>query len=188
MASMPSRQGQLILASPSLEDPNFAKAVTLIVEHNDEGALGLILNRPMELSVADALRQSEQSETVCHHTGLLHQGGPCAGPLMVLHTDADKAGIRVGEGLYFSVEAQDVAWLLEHHEGRMKCFVGYSGWGAGQLESELDVGSWLVCQGGAEAVFASGGDQWLDLLRVISPAEAALARNPRLRPSDPRMN
>lgn len=185
---MSSRQGQLLLATPSLEDPNFARTVTLIVEHTDDGALGLVLNRPTDITVLDALEQSEQADAACNHSGFLHQGGPCAGPLMVLHTREDKAGIAVGDGVYFSVDAEDVSWLLEHHDGPMRCFVGYAGWGAGQLEAETDVGSWIFARADAALVFEAGEGQWLEILRVISPGEAALIANPKLKPADPSLN
>src|SRR5687768_5273835 len=83
---MKSLQGQLLIASPKLFDPNFFRSVVLLVQHTDAGALGLVLNRPLEMTINDAWGQV--SETPCDATGFLHQGGPCEGPLMVLHTDS----------------------------------------------------------------------------------------------------
>src|ERR1700720_344277 len=83
---MPIRsfQGQLLLASSRLADPNFARAVVLMVSHGEEGSLGLVLNRPLEMTVKEACEQV--LETTCEIDDALHQGGPCEGPLMVLHT------------------------------------------------------------------------------------------------------
>ena len=83
---MKSLQGQLLIASPKLFDPNFFRSVILLVQHGENGALGLVLNRPLEMTIANAWEQV--SEMPCEATGFLHQGGPCDGPLMVLHTDA----------------------------------------------------------------------------------------------------
>jgi putative transcriptional regulator len=185
---MPPRHGQLLLAGPALADPNFAQTVTLIVQHDDAGALGLVLNRPLEVTVAAAIERQATVATECRHVGLLHHGGPCPGPLMVLHNDALRGGVAVCDGVYFSVDGDDVAWLLEHHEGPMRCFAGYAGWGPGQLEAEIDTGSWLITRASEASVFHGGANQWLELLKLISPAQAVLAQNPRLRPADPSMN
>src|SRR5205814_2997514 len=83
---MKSLQGQLLIASPKLFDPNFFRSVVLLVQHTENGALGLILNHPLEMTIANAWEQV--SEMPCEATGVLHQGGPCDGPLMVLHTEA----------------------------------------------------------------------------------------------------
>jgi putative transcriptional regulator len=182
------RQGQILLAGPRLEDPNFAQTVTLLVQHDDEGALGLVLNRPTKLTVAAALEQHAAVASSCGHIGLLHHGGPCSGPLMLLHNRGDRSGVSVCDGVHFTVDADDVAWLLEHHDGPMKCFAGYAGWGSGQLEAEIEVGSWLIARATREAVFDGGEGQWLELLSRIDPTHAKLARQPWLRPADPTVN
>src|SRR5687767_11333969 len=81
--AMKSRQGQLLIASSRLRDPNFFKSVVLIVKDSDEGALGVILNRPLEITVADAC--GEQVPAASEVDEPIHQGGPCEGPLTVLH-------------------------------------------------------------------------------------------------------
>src|SRR5208282_6015778 len=77
-------QGRLLIASPRLVDPNFFRSIVLLVQHSEDGALGLILNRQLKISVRSAWAQISQS--VCQADGFLYQGGPCDGPLMVLHT------------------------------------------------------------------------------------------------------
>jgi len=81
---MKSLQGHLLIASPTLLDPNFRKSVVLLVQHNEEGAMGLVLNRPTETKLCEAWTQV--AETDCASDASLNLGGPCEGPLMALHT------------------------------------------------------------------------------------------------------
>ncbi len=149
-----SLQGHLIVAAPKLRDPNFFKTVVLMVQHNDEGALGLVLNRPLEATIEAAWEQV--SETPCHAEGPLHQGGPCEGPLMVVHTHETASDIEVFPGVYFTTEREKIEWLMKHNDGAIKFFVGYAGWAAGQLENEIQENGWLHCAADADLIF--GGD------------------------------
>src|SRR5687767_11112387 len=97
---MTSLQGQLLIASPKLVDPNFFHTVILLVQHNDEGALGLVLNRPLRTTVKEMWREVAEDEE-CEVEGPLHQGGPCEGALMVVHADAAEAEAQVTDGVYF---------------------------------------------------------------------------------------
>src|SRR3569833_2492734 len=99
---MPSRRGKLLVASPRLRDPNFFKAVVLIVKDEDDGALGVILNRPLEISVADACGEEVQAAENVEE--FIHQGGPCEGPLTVLHGNPAAGGDEVIEGVRFSMD------------------------------------------------------------------------------------
>ena len=80
-----SLDGHFLVASRELLDPNFARSVVLIIRHSEEGAMGLVLNRPTKTSVSEAWKQV--SEAPCPTTGLIHLGGPCRGPLMAIHGD-----------------------------------------------------------------------------------------------------
>ena len=184
---MTSRRGQLLLAGTQLVDPNFVQTVTVLVEHNDQGAMGLVLNRPTKTTVAQAWAQVDV-DTPCLQDGFLYHGGPCAGPLMLLHTDRDHGQIQVTDGIFYTNDAEDVQWLVEHHRDAIKCFVGYAGWGPGQLEAELDAESWIVAPATASEVFDAAPQQWFDLLSAINPAQAAIMRNPKIVPPDPSVN
>lgn len=180
---MKSLQGKLLIAAPTLEDPNFAHSVVLLVRHNDEGALGVIVNRPLETSVKEAV--GDAVEEPFDVEGALHQGGPCEGPLMVVHTQEEAAEMEVARGMYFSVERDKVEWLLKNESGHARYFVGYSGWGAGQLEAEMETGSWLVADGGEDFVFGDTDELWSRLLTA-----ATLGRwiKPGQMPEDPSVN
>src|ERR1051325_4180146 len=101
-STMDSLQGHLLVASSMLGDPNFVQTIILIVQHDENGALGLVLNRALETTVKDALDDSAEIE--CEIDDYLYQGGPCQGPLMVLHDDPLAADSKVLEGVFFSTE------------------------------------------------------------------------------------
>ena len=187
---MKTLQGQFLVAAPKLTDPNFFRSVVLMVQHNDEGALGLIVNRPLDTSVQKAWEQV--SEDACEVEGYLHQGGPCDGPLMVVHTDEDLGQIEVMPGVHFSTEKDVVEELVTKGDDdlRIKFFVGYAGWAPGQLERELSEGSWQVTSATAEQVFQAdaGEDQWTALRREIARATSFPWIDPKRIPPDPTVN
>jgi putative transcriptional regulator len=156
-----------------------------MVQHDEGGALGLILNRPLETTIKDAWEQV--SELPCDVEQLLHQGGPCDGPLMVLHTDATLSDMEVMPGLYFSADKDAVEALVARNEGSTKYFVGYAGWGPGQLENELEEGGWLTAPATAEQVFEESEEQWMALARRIMDSAATWLRA-KVIPEDPSVN
>jgi len=180
---MKSLQGQLLVASAHLADPNFARSVVLLVQHDENGAMGLVLNRSLEMSVGDALSQSMDESYDGDET--LHQGGPCEGPLMVLHTHEPVAQIKVIDGVCFSAERDSIAWLLKNNRGPIQFFAGYSGWAAGQLESELAAGGWSLAVATPRDAFGGDDDQWTAI-----NARIALGRpiSRRIIPNDPQSN
>jgi putative transcriptional regulator len=186
LAPMTSLQGKLLVSSPKLVDPNFFHTVVLIVQHNEDGALGLVLNRPLQTSVREMW--DEVGESDCGVEGVLHQGGPCEGPLMVLHTDEDRAEMVVGGGMYFCTSRERIEKLIDGQAAHTKFFVGYAGWTAGQLESEMGEGSWLTAPANIEAVFDGDEHLWTDLVRAISRAAVTNMVDPKRIPDDPSVN
>lgn len=161
--AMDSTQGKLLLASPRLADPNFARSVVLMIQHNDQGALGLILNRPLQISVRQACEQSLGEP--CEVEGVLHQGGPCEGPLMVLHGNEMVKDADVLPGVFFTTEKSKIELLLKNQLGSARYFVGYAGWSPGQLEAEMDMDSWIVADAQPAHVFENQVNLWLMLMR-----------------------
>jgi putative transcriptional regulator len=160
---MESTQGKLLLASPKLVDPNFAQTVVLMVQHNEQGALGLVLNRPLRITVRQACEQSLGE--ACDVEGLLHQGGPCEGPLMVLHANEMSKDADVLPGLFFTTEKSKIESLLKQQISSARYFVGYSGWTAGQLEAEMEMNSWVIADAQAAHVFEEPANLWAKLMR-----------------------
>src|SRR6266550_1901510 len=107
---MNSLQGKILLASSRLMESNFVHTVILMVQHDENGALGLILNRPLEITVREACEKA--LETECEVDGMIHQGGPCEGPLMVMHPYEDASQLEVIDGVHFTAEREHIEGLL----------------------------------------------------------------------------
>ena len=184
---MESLRGKLLLASPILVDPNFQRTVVLITEHSDEGAMGLVLNRPSDAAVNDAipelawLAEDPDEEAV-------YMGGPVTpGGVMVLaeFTDPAEAAVTVLADIGFVPADVEDAEAFEAALGRRRIFAGHSGWGPGQLESELEEESWIVADAKPDDVFAQDSeDLWSAVLRRMGRKYALLATMPL----DPSLN
>lgn len=180
---MESLAGHFLIASPKLVDPNFARTVVLMVQHGEEGALGLVINRPLETSVEEICEKV--LETPCAAEGVLYQGGPCEGPLMVVHTHVARSDISVKDGIHFSTERESIEWLLRYNEAPVKYFVGYSGWAAGQLENEMESGSWFTLPAEEEQIFDGGEELWS---KLFTAATLGKWIDPDRIPDDPSLN
>src|SRR4051812_10819975 len=104
-------KGKVLVASHQLLDPNFARAIVLIVQHDENGAMGLVLNRALSTTVAEAWTQV--SSVPYPNEDPLYQGGPCEGPLFVLHCDPNRAQMEVLDGIYLSSDADSVRALVD---------------------------------------------------------------------------
>ena len=181
---MDSLRGRLLVASPALVDPNFRRTVVLVAEHSEEGAMGLVLNRPSEAAVAEAV---PPLAGLVRSGDVVHVGGPVQ-PESVLvlaqFHDADDAGALVFDDVGFmagDAEPDDVA----ERTRRARVYVGYAGWGGGQLEAELEEESWLVLDALPSDVFLPHEqDLWSVVLGRQGGRLALLARMP----VDPSLN
>jgi putative transcriptional regulator len=157
--------GSFLVARPVIQDPNFRHTVVLLLQHGAEGAFGLVVNRPAKVE------------------GLpfpAFAGGPCQAPgLLMVHGHADWVAAAEGEakpevapGIYVG-DAECVRRVTdaESEEAlRYRVFVGYAGWGPGQLEAELAAGSWAVVAARGEVLFTTPAeDLWKDLLPPALP-------------------
>ena len=181
---MDSARGQLLIAGPSLIDPNFWRTVVLVVEHSDEGAFGLVLNRPSETSVGEAAPQLEE---LVDPTEPLFIGGPVQPSSVVIlgrFEDPGEAGLIA----FDDVGVLGTASSLEEISVGLRAaraFVGHSGWGAGQLESELERGDWILEPARLEdAFFAAPRELWSAVLTRKGGSYALVARMPL----DPSLN
>jgi putative transcriptional regulator len=183
---MNSLKGHFLVAGPSLEDPNFAKAVVLMVQHDSDGAMGLVINRPTELSLPELWLQVKQES--CGLSGVVYRGGPCEGPLMALHGSEQAAQLQALPGVFFCADADQLQWLVDSGAKRARFFVGYSGWGAGQLERELSEDAWFVVPASAEQVFEDDASLWGRLVRLSSLSRDVPSLRPGIIPDDPSLN
>lgn len=173
------RPGMLLVASPALVDPNFYRSVVLLLEYNEEGALGIILDRPLDIDVADHL-PSWQTHLAPPHR--VFEGGPVQPETAIgvaFRPDARPIEIwrPVLGGVGLVDVSQDPVEVGEIAEARI--FAGYSGWGAGQLEMELAVGSWFPVEGTRDDVFDPvPTGLWQRVLRRQQPHIARYADYP----------
>ena len=165
---MQSLQSHLLIATPDLAEP-FSRSVVLLMRHNEEGALGLILNRPTNASLKETW--ARLSEVPCQRDESLYLGGPCEGPLVALHTHEFLLELEVMPGLYFCA-GKDKLERLAAQTGSdpVKFFAGYAGWSAGQLENEIARGSWSVLPARLEHVFDADDELWVRTTRQASDA------------------
>lgn len=163
--AVPSLIGQLLVASPHLRGDFFARTVVLILQHGEEGALGLVLNRPTNQTL-DVLWQ-QVSQQPCPRQEIVHVGGPVSGPLMAVHLEKTLAELEVPLGLCIAVTREHLEELVKHSEQPLRLFIGHAGWGAGQLENELSSGVWLTAPATLEHVFGEHGDLWKDTVDSI---------------------
>ena len=178
-----SLRGKLLVASPALIDPNFARTVVLITEHNDEGAMGIVLNRPSETPVADAvpeLAEISGSEPV-------FVGGPVQPTALVLlaeFADLEAAAWIVVADVGLASADRDLDELADAVR-RGRVYAGYSGWGPGQLEGEMEEEAWIVEPPIPSELFPDDPEHlWNDVLDRKGGRYALIARMP----TDPSMN
>jgi putative transcriptional regulator len=149
--------GRLLVATPALGDSNFERSVVLVLDHDEDGALGIVINRPTPVDVAEVLPVWQPLAT---EPGVLFQGGPVAldsalGLALVPGEGEDEPlGWRRVVGRLGLVDLDVPPEVLAAEVTRLRIFAGYAGWGAGQLEDELAEGAWYV----VEARFGAGGD------------------------------
>jgi putative transcriptional regulator len=180
---VPSLTGQLLVASPGLYDPNFRRTVVLVTEHNEDGAAGLVLNRPTDAEVSDVV---PQLESLVDDGELIYMGGPVQpNGVLVLGEFLDPADAAVplfGSLGFPSLELPDEVVPLTT---RRRIFAGYAGWGSGQLEDELAREDWILEEALNDDAFTDApGELWADVLRRKGGIYELVARMPE----DPSVN
>jgi len=183
---MKSLQGHFLVAAPKLVDPNFFHTVVLMIQHNEEGAFGLVLNRPLETTVEEMWRAV--ADEPCAVEGTLCQGGPCEGPLMVVHKEVEYSEIEVTAGVYFCTRKDAIERFIAESATESKFFAGYAGWTAGQLEAEVEEGSWMTLPATAGAIFGDAERLWSSLVRKLGLAKIWPGLDPERIPEDPSVN
>jgi putative transcriptional regulator len=183
MWGMESLQGKLLIAGAGLFDPNFRRTIILIGNHDEEGAVGVVLNRASEVAVREAVPPLGD---LVEPEERLFFGGPVQPESAVILAEFEDPGVA-------DVLAFDSIGFLPAETGpeevtglvRVRVFAGYAGWGAGQLEAEMQEGSWIVEPAVPEDVFTAEPEMlWNRVLRRKGRAFEML----RLMPFDPSLN
>ena len=175
-----NRKGRLLVASPSLSDPNFRRAVVLLLEHSDEGALGLVLNRPTPLVAREAL-PGTLAESMPDDERV-YQGGPVQPEAVIVL--ADFADTTLAASVAFDVSSAPggtgaVASRLGGAVRAIRASGGYAGWGEGQLEQEIAEEAWIDASPASEDVFGDDPDGlWSRVLERKGGAWRLIARMP----------
>ncbi len=173
-----SLAGQLLLASPSLLDPNFARTVVLIGVHSEDGAMGVVLNRPSTVTVGEAVPQLEDAVGSFER---VYVGGPVQSSSIVFlaeFLDPSPAGLLVLGRIGFPAPDASIEELGEA-TARRRVFAGHAGWGSGQLDAEIEGGDWIAHPAEPEDVFTDIPEQlWSSVLTRKGGSYALIARMP----------
>jgi len=171
--------GTFLLAGGALRDPNFARSVILLCEHNEEGSFGLVLNQPLPISLADGFSRVTDWDTP------LYKGGPVqTSSLSFIHTrsDIDTDSQEIVPGVFWGGSFELVDELMckgvvQPQEFRF--FAGYSGWGELQLQGEIDRNDWYLMPADAESIFLqNSAEHWSRIMRRMGPEYALFANLP----------
>jgi putative transcriptional regulator len=181
-----SLTGRLLVATPTLSDPNFDRAVILMLTHDDDGALGVIVNRPTDVPVTSIL---PAWESVVSAPDVVFQGGPVsldsALGLVALSAEAEPLGVRRVKGTLAVVDLDTPPEVVSPGVAGMRVFAGYAGWSKEQLDDEISEGAWYVVDAEDGDAFTDDAEQlWRDVLRRQSGPLALVADFP----SDPSLN
>lgn len=188
-----SLAGNLLVASTLVHDPVCANSVCLVVHHDADGAIGVMLNRPLVPNPAALLallgqkdepeprpsksRMGSKTETGISKlpnplpsppsatSNTVHFGGPLSGPVVAIHSSSEFAEAETGPGIYVAAQKEHLEELVNKAHGPMRLIVGHLGWPNDQLQNELAAGIWHVLPATVEAVFTSDQDMWPRLIR-----------------------
>jgi putative transcriptional regulator len=179
-----SLKGKLLLASPTLEDPSFARSVVLVAEHTDEGAMGLVLNRPADVTVGESAPELEE---LVDGDEPIYVGGPVQPTAVIVlaaFTDPTAAGLMISDDVGFLSAQLDLAESAAVTK-RTRVFAGHAGWGPGQLDEEMEREDWIVETPRPDELFASDPEAlWSRVLTRKGGTFALVARMPL----DPSLN
>jgi putative transcriptional regulator len=149
---------QFLIAMPALQDPNFHRTVTYLCAHNNEGAMGIVINRPLDLNLGDVLdHMSIEVDNIQVNDMMVLQGGPVQRDRgFVIHEPAGEwdAVLTVGDDIGVAT-SRDILTAVAHGDGPKRAVValGYAGWGAGQLEHEVLQNAWLSGPADSSIIF-----------------------------------
>lgn len=162
---MESLVGQLLIAIPELPDSNFFRSVVLMLQHSEDGASGVVLNRPSNITVATVWDQI--STEVCNSEQTVNVGGPVEGPLIALHPSLALGEVQILPGLFMSISRENLNQLVTQDKHQFRIYSGYAGWAPQQIESEIERGGWLTIRAEFEHVFDSPDELWKNVCAEV---------------------
>ena len=172
------QDGALLVAAPELDDPNFAQSVVLVLRHDDNGTLGLVVNRMTSLPPVQVF--PEFSPALDAYEGTLYRGGPISATRVLFLITGLAAAVVQGaeliEDLYVSgdsAQLPELAALADGTDG-LRLYAGHAEWRAGQLAQEIAAGSWRIVPGNVDLVFADPRGLWQEASALGADAEAVV--------------
>ncbi len=178
---MPPTKGRLLLATPPMVEPQFDRSVIYMLEHHDEGAVGVIINRPSNEALDEPLDRWVELQSP---PSMVFEGGPVESTALIAlaeTTDAQQSDdtITVIAGNVASADLSADPALVAAVVSKVRVFRGYAGWGPGQLEGEIEAGAWLVLDAHTDDVFGADPDElWRSVLERQPGRLAWLAKVP----------
>lgn len=184
--TIPPEQGRILISEPFMNDPYFSRSVVLITEHTDTGSLGLILNKPVSISLNEVLDDFPE------YSGKIYLGGPVRkNNLFFIHTLGDKipGSIEISHGLFWGGDFETVKTLISCNvikDNEIRFFAGYSGWTPDQLSQEITERNWFVSKATPNLLLnqEEGNTKWSHILRDMGHEFAVMANFP----VDPNLN
>lgn len=194
-------KGTFLIAGPGMYDPNFRQAVILLCEHNDRGSMGLVINRPTELVLTEAVHQLAGTE----RDDVIYSGGPVQPDHLLILIRSEltpPSSHHVFGDVYLGTDLPTLKSLLDPtaereaapgaaeippmpQEAAFRGYAGYAGWSQGQLDTEMETDSWIVVPADSKWIFdADPKVVWPELMRSLGPRHAKYANMPR----DPGLN
>ncbi len=160
--------GMLLIADPFLKDPNFMRTVVFLCEHQEEGSFGFVLNRSYEYTLNELVSGLEDLKIPVFY------GGPVQiDTIHFLHQYPDliPGGYEITDGIFWGGDFETAIGLIRNQQidlHRIRFYIGYSGWGSGQLSDELKEKTWLTVQANRKIIFHKETDEiWKDSLRLL---------------------
>lgn len=164
--------GLFLVSSRNLTDPHFSRTVIYLVAHNDEGSLGLVVNRPSEIRLADAVSGVEAEAGDDH---AIYYGGPVRHSMitMLIRSEKENPLVRQVDGdVFFSHDRRVLDRLLEEQKpaDALRFYMGHAGWVAGQLQQEIGRGDWFVVAADPVTIFSTRPESlWTRLIEKLDP-------------------
>jgi putative transcriptional regulator len=184
---MKSLKGHLLIAAPQLSAPIFARSVILMLDHNEDGAIGVILNQPINTVVTDLAGKIFDDDFEWDKP--LHLGGPVPGSLTVLHTLEKLGDQEIIPGVFVTLDVETVHKVIHRRPEPSLVIANYSGWGPGQLEGEFQGDSWITLPATPEHVFWTGrGEIWKVATGAVNSRKLSEFLRLKEMPLDPSLN